>query len=58
MKVINDAVDKVRRQEQKDRPELFRTRYIWLKFLEKEIENSAAHMLRTMLNIPCKNPSQ
>lgn len=31
MKVINEAVDEVRRQEQKDRPELFRTRYIWLK---------------------------
>lgn len=31
MKIINEAVDEVRRQEQKDRPELFRTRYIWLK---------------------------
>jgi transposase len=31
MKVINEAVDKVRRQEQKERPELRRTRYIWLK---------------------------
>lgn len=31
MKVINEAVDEVRRQEQKDRPELKRTRYIWLK---------------------------
>jgi transposase len=34
MKIINEAVDEVRRQEQKDRPELFRTRYIWLKNLE------------------------
>jgi len=34
MKVINEAVDEVRRQEQKDRPELFRTRYIWLKNIE------------------------
>ena len=34
MKVINEAVDEVRRQEQKDRPELFRTRYIWLKNFE------------------------
>jgi len=31
MKIINEAVDEVRRQEQKDRPELARTRYIWLK---------------------------
>jgi transposase len=31
MKIINDAVDEVRRQELKDRPELKRTRYIWLK---------------------------
>ena len=31
MKIINDAVDEVRRQEQKERPELIRTRYIWLK---------------------------
>ena len=34
MKVINEAVDEVRRQEQKDSPELFRTRYIWLKNIE------------------------
>jgi len=31
MKIINEAVDEVRREEQKDRPELVRTRYIWLK---------------------------
>jgi len=31
MQVINHAVDEVRRQEQKDRPELHRSRYIWLK---------------------------
>ncbi len=31
MKIINEAVDEVRRQEQKDCPELARTRYIWLK---------------------------
>jgi len=30
-KIINDAVDDVRRQEQKDRPELKGTRYVWLK---------------------------
>lgn len=31
MKIINDAVDQVRRQEQKERPELTRSRYVWLK---------------------------
>ena len=35
MKVVNHAVDEVRRQEQKDRPELLKTRYIWLKNNEK-----------------------
>jgi len=31
MKIVNDAVDKVRRQEQKDQPDLKNTRYIFLK---------------------------
>src|SRR5689334_20557057 len=31
VKIINDAVDQVRREEQKARPELKRTRYAWLK---------------------------
>jgi transposase len=31
VKIVNDAVDLVRRAEQKDRPELNKTRYIWLK---------------------------
>jgi transposase len=31
VKLINDAVDQVRRTEQKTRPELKKTRYIWLK---------------------------
>jgi transposase len=31
MKIINQAVDEVRRQEQLARPELKRSRYIWLK---------------------------
>ena len=31
MQVINKAVDEVRRQEQQERPELIKTRYIWLK---------------------------
>ena len=31
MKVINEAVDEVRRAEQKSRPELKKTRYAWLK---------------------------
>ena len=31
VKLVNDAVDKVRRAESKDRPELKRSRYLWLK---------------------------
>ena len=31
MQIINHAVDEVRRQEQKERPELRKSRYIWLK---------------------------
>jgi transposase len=31
VKIINEAVDEVRREEQKSRPELKRTRYAWLK---------------------------
>jgi transposase len=31
MKIINEAVDKVRRQEQTLRPELKYSRYVWLK---------------------------
>jgi len=31
VKIINDAVDDVRREEQKGRPELKKTRYVWLK---------------------------
>ncbi len=31
VKLLNDAVDKVRRAEQKDRPELRKSRYLWLK---------------------------
>lgn len=31
VKLVNDAVDQVRRAEQKSRPELKRTRYLWLK---------------------------
>jgi len=31
MKIINKAVDEVRREEQKSRPELVKTRFVWLK---------------------------
>lgn len=31
MKLLNDAVDKVRREEQKERPELKGSRYVWTK---------------------------
>lgn len=31
VRLLNDAVDQVRREEQKERPELKRTRYLWLR---------------------------
>lgn len=31
MKIMNEAVDKVRREEQRERKELHRTRYLWLR---------------------------
>ncbi len=31
MKIVNEAVDQVRREEQKQHPELARSRYVWLK---------------------------
>lgn len=42
LKIINEAVDEVRRQEQQNRPELKRTRYIWLKNPGNLKENQAA----------------
>lgn len=45
MKLVNDAVDEVRRAEQKDRPELKRSRYVWLKNPENLTKKQ-----RTLLN--------
>ncbi len=48
MKILNAAVDQVRREEQKDRPELKRTRYIWLKNREN-LNTSQADSLNQLL---------
>lgn len=50
MKIINEAVDEVRRQEQKERPELNRTRYIWL----KNKENLKSAQLKTLEELQVK----
>ena len=42
LKILNEAVDEVRRQEQQSRPELKRTRYIWLRNPGNLKENQAA----------------
>lgn len=47
LQVINKAVDEVRRQEQKDRPELHRTRYIWLKN-QKNLKVSQRELLEKL----------
>lgn len=42
MKLLNEAVDKVRRQEQRERPELKRSRYIWTTNPENLSRNQSA----------------
>lgn len=50
MKIINEAVDEVRRQEQKERPELNKTRYIWL----KNKDNLKSAQLKTLEELQVK----
>jgi len=67
MKLLNGAVDEVRRQEQKGRPELKKTRYLWLKNPEnltakqrarlEEIRPSRSH-LKTALAYRIKRSFQ
>ncbi len=47
MKIINNAVDEVRRQEQKKRTELARSRYLWLKNSEN-LKQSKADTLKPL----------
>jgi len=44
MKLLNGAVDEVRRQEQKERPELKKTRYLWLKNPENLTQKQKARL--------------
>jgi transposase len=44
MKLFNEAVDQVRREEQLDRPELKRTRWLWLKSQEKLTQGQLAEL--------------
>ncbi|MCX6841127.1 MAG: ISL3 family transposase [candidate division WOR-3 bacterium] len=46
LKIINEAVDDVRRQEQASRPELTKTRYVWLKNSENLAVRQAATLER------------
>ena len=46
LKIINEAVDEVRRQEQSSRPELTKTRYLWLKNPENLTVRQAATLER------------
>jgi transposase len=46
-KIMNEAVDKVRRDEQKNHPELSRSRYSWLKNPEN-LKASQAEMIETL----------
>ena len=51
-KILNEAVDKVRREEQGLRPELKKTRYIWLKnpinLKEREVSVLESHQLKKL----------
>lgn len=53
IKIVNDAVDQVRRAEQKERPELKGSRYSWLKNEENLTEKQAATLAD--LNVPGLN---
>lgn len=44
MKLLNDAVDDVRRQEQSEAPELKKTRYLWLKNQRDLRADQVAHL--------------
>jgi transposase len=51
-KVLSDAVDQVRREEQRERPELKKTRYLWLKNPDKlKQRQKAALESLTCLNL-------
>lgn len=47
IKLVNEAVDLVRRQEQKDRPELKKSRYIWL-MNEENLKADQAQQLQSL----------
>jgi transposase len=47
MKVINEGVDEVRRMEQRTRPELHKSRYVWLKNPES-LKQSQKHTLERL----------
>ena len=49
LKIINEAVDEVRRQERASRPELTKTRYLWLKNPENLTVRQAATIERLSL---------
>jgi transposase len=46
MKMVNESVDQVRREEQKETNELKRTRYIWLKNEKKLTENQRQKLIK------------
>lgn len=47
MKLVNEAVDKVRRQEQSDEPLLKKTRYLWL----KNVQNLSQHQHEKLMKL-------
>jgi transposase len=73
VKIVNDAVDQVRRMEQKSRPELKGTRYIWLKnttsltpyqddvlgrFVDMHLKTARAYQIRLTFQELYEQPSR
>ena len=54
MKLIGDAVDKVRRDEAKSRPELKRSRYLWLKN-ELDLPRFSGERFATLLSFQLRS---
>lgn len=56
MKLVNEAVDEVRKEEQKQQPELKRTKYVWLKNeinLKAEQQEQLVRLKDMHLNTGC-----
>ena len=54
IKLINEALDKVRRQEQTSQPELKKSRYVWLKNKKRFMPSRFHCFSKKIAQIMCK----